>query len=52
MLCCAHHFVLPLAARQDTDGTLFNAMINPYVQGPMALTGFTWYQVRVEVRGS
>lgn len=30
--------------RSDTDSTLYNAMINPYVVGPMALTGFTWYQ--------
>ena len=26
------------------DSTLYNAMIYPYVIGPMALTGFTWYQ--------
>lgn len=25
-------------------GSLYNAMINPYVVGPMAVTGFTWYQ--------
>lgn len=25
-------------------GGLFNAMIHPYMIGPMALTGFTWYQ--------
>lgn len=30
--------------RTDTDSTLYNAMIYPYVVGPMALTGFTWYQ--------
>lgn len=28
--------------RTDTDSTLFNAMINPFAVGPMALTGFTW----------
>ena len=26
------------------DSTLYNAMIYPYVLGPTALTGFTWYQ--------
>ena len=30
--------------RTDTDSTLYNAMINPYVVGPMALKGMTWYQ--------
>lgn len=25
-------------------GNLYNAMINPYTVGPMAVTGFTWYQ--------
>ena len=30
--------------RTDDDSTLYNAMINPYAVGPMALTGFTWYQ--------
>ena len=25
-------------------GHLYNAMIHPYMIGPMALTGFTWYQ--------
>jgi hypothetical protein len=30
--------------RNDNDGSLYNAMIHPYVVGPMALTGFTWYQ--------
>jgi sialate O-acetylesterase len=25
-------------------GSLYNAMIYPYMVGPMALTGFTWYQ--------
>jgi sialate O-acetylesterase len=26
------------------NGPLYNAMIYPYTVGPMALTGFTWYQ--------
>jgi len=30
--------------RTSPNGNLFNAMINPYTVGPMALTGFTWYQ--------
>ena len=30
--------------RTDTDSTLYNAMIHPYVVGPMSVTGFTWYQ--------
>ncbi len=30
--------------RSDTDSTLYNSMIHPYEVGPMALTGFTWYQ--------
>eukprot|EP00662_Eupelagonemidae_sp_cell21_P057817 gene57817-biopygen116308 len=25
------------------NGALYNAMINPYTVGPMAVTGFTWY---------
>ena len=32
------------------DSTLYNAMIAPYTIGPMALTGFTWYQVRLRDR--
>ena len=28
--------------RTDTDSTLYNAMIYPYVVGPMSLSGFTW----------
>ena len=27
------------------DSKLYNAMIHPYTVGPMALVGFTWYQV-------
>lgn len=30
--------------RTPSGGTLYNAMIHPYTIGPMALTGFTWYQ--------
>ena len=35
------------------DSTLYNAMIQPYTVGPMALTGFTWYQgeANVDERG-
>ena len=32
------------------DSSLYNAMIAPYTIGPMALTGFTWYQVRLRDR--
>jgi sialate O-acetylesterase len=28
-----------------SSGELYNAMIAPYSVGPMAVTGFTWYQV-------
>ncbi len=31
------------------DSTLYNAMIHPYVVGPMALVGFTWYQGEANV---
>ena len=27
-------------------GPMYNAMILPYAHGPMAISGFTWYQVR------
>lgn len=30
--------------RTDNDSTLYNAMVAPFAVGPMALTGFTWYQ--------
>jgi len=30
--------------RTDPQGSLYNAMIHPYTVGPMALSGFTWYQ--------
>jgi len=29
---------------EKDDTSLYNAMINPFTIGPMALTGFTWYQ--------
>lgn len=28
-------------------GPMYNAMILPYAEGPMAISGFTWYQVRL-----
>jgi sialate O-acetylesterase len=31
------------------DSILYNAMINPYAVGPMALVGFTWYQGETNV---
>ena len=31
--------------RGDGAGDLYNSVINPYTVGPMALTGFLWYQV-------
>jgi sialate O-acetylesterase len=31
------------------NGPLYNAMIYPYMVGPMALTGFTWYQGEANV---
>jgi len=32
------------ACNRTGNGNLYNAMINPYTIGPMAVTGFTWYQ--------
>eukprot|EP00928_Gymnodinium_smaydae_P041597 TRINITY_DN2812_c0_g1_i1.p1 TRINITY_DN2812_c0_g1~~TRINITY_DN2812_c0_g1_i1.p1 ORF type:complete len:556 (+),score=67.35 TRINITY_DN2812_c0_g1_i1:229-1668(+) len=32
-------------------GNLYNAMIHPYTVGPMALTGFTWYQGESDLGG-
>lgn len=32
------------------SGDLFNAMIHPYLMGPMALTGFTWYQGEANIK--
>lgn len=34
-----------------SDGRLYNAMIAPYAVGPMALTGFTWYQGEADLGG-
>jgi len=34
-----------------TTAILYNAMITPYTVGPMAMTGFTWYQGEANVRG-
>ena len=31
---------------EAVDGPMYNAMILPYAEGPMALSGITWYQVR------
>jgi sialate O-acetylesterase len=38
--------------RTDTDSTLYNAMIHPFVVGPMALTGFAWYQGEANTRNA
>merc|ERR1719453_2455502 len=35
-----------------SSGELYNAMIVPYTVGPMALTGFTWYQGESDLGGS
>jgi len=32
------------ACNRSGNGNLYNAMINPYTIGPMAISGFTWYQ--------
>lgn len=32
------------ACNRTGSGNLYNAMINPYTVGPMAISGFTWYQ--------
>ena len=34
--------------RTGPDGPMFNAMILPYAEGPMALSGFLFYQVALE----
>lgn len=34
-----------------STGELYNAMIAPYAVGPMAVTGFTWYQGEADVTG-
>ena len=33
----------------SSNGGLYNAMIHPYVVGPMSIAGFTWYQVSFPV---
>ena len=33
----------------NVDSRFYNAMINPYTVGPMALVGFTWYQGEANV---
>eukprot|EP01052_Picozoa_sp_SAG31_P003074 SAG31_NODE_114_length_24318_cov_16.787481_20_plen_208_part_00 len=33
----------------SSNGGLYNAMIHPYVVGPMAIAGFTWYQVSFSI---
>jgi sialate O-acetylesterase len=35
-----------------STGELYNAMIVPYTVGPMALTGFTWYQGESDLGGN
>jgi sialate O-acetylesterase len=35
-----------------SSGELYNAMIVPYTVGPMAVTGFTWYQGESDLSGS
>jgi len=34
-----------------SSGELYNAMIVPYTVGPMAVTGFTWYQGESDIGG-
>jgi sialate O-acetylesterase len=34
-----------------SSGELYNAMIHPYTVGPMALSGFTWYQGEADLGG-
>jgi sialate O-acetylesterase len=36
----------------NVDSVLYNAMINPYAVGPMALVGFTWYQGEANLPGA
>eukprot|EP00440_Ansanella_granifera_P036161 gb/GFBE01039235.1/.p1 GENE.gb/GFBE01039235.1/~~gb/GFBE01039235.1/.p1 ORF type:complete len:533 (+),score=95.89 gb/GFBE01039235.1/:1-1599(+) len=35
-----------------STGILYNSMIVPYTVGPMAVTGFTWYQGEADVGGN
>jgi len=37
------------SAITNVDSRFYNAMINPYTVGPMALVGFTWYQGEANV---
>lgn len=39
------------ACNRTGTGDLYNAMINPYTIGPMAVSGFTWYQGEANTRG-
>lgn len=41
--------VLKACNLTTVDSSLYNSMINPYTVGPMALTGFTWYQGEANV---
>ena len=34
----------------SAPGSLYNAMIHPFTVGPMAVTGFTWYQGEANTR--
>lgn len=38
--------------RTGNSGKLYNAMINPYTVGPMAVSGFTWYQGEANTRNA
>jgi len=38
------------ACNRTGSGNLYNAMINPYTVGPMAVSGFTWYQGEANTR--
>eukprot|EP00656_Telonema_subtile_P017772 TRINITY_DN19580_c0_g1_i3.p1 TRINITY_DN19580_c0_g1~~TRINITY_DN19580_c0_g1_i3.p1 ORF type:complete len:367 (-),score=43.37 TRINITY_DN19580_c0_g1_i3:28-1128(-) len=39
------------ACGHASTGELYNAMIVPYTVGPMAVTGFTWYQGEADLGG-
>mmetsp|Transcript_32415 Transcript_32415/g.39899 ORF Transcript_32415/g.39899 Transcript_32415/m.39899 type:complete len:559 (+) Transcript_32415:32-1708(+) len=43
------HVAPPNDKDSDGNGDLYNAMIHPYTIGPMAITGFTWYQGEADV---
>jgi len=40
-----------LPCGHGSSGELYNAMIHPYTVGPMALTGFIWYQGESDLGG-